>query len=277
MDLSKHALQVSEHNPAIPPNLYLISSGAWPRDDEPMKAEDRWRVCDKIKKTLVQHADTWKIFCDTDGDRRPSQFTLIGYCLCDRAIVPLHLNKADLDRTETMLGVMQEYRGLGEINTQVLFIVWNFVKSIKDGETRHNGTTLPFTLTKVNLDILDTCNSRVAALRKDLPGLFVHGEEPSDDEFIKVSTTLLRQLADNVLKPSEELGMPFVKIVDQLATSGKKSLSFKSGSVEYTAQDTVIANTDASLKFIEEKFEAMVLDAPVSGSAGYSGGNAPAA
>jgi len=276
IDLTQHAIQISEHNPAIPPNLYLISSGAWPREDPPMTAADRKRVCDKIKDTLENSADTWKIFCDTDGDRRPSQFTMIGYCLCDRAIVPLHLNKADLDRTETMLGVMQELRTSGDINTQVLFIVWNFVKSIKDGEMQHNGTTLPFTPAKVNLDILDACNARVADIRKDLPGLFVHGDT-SDDNFIKTSTTVLRQLADNVLKPSEELGLPFVRIVNQLAESGKSSLKFKSGSVEYTAAESLITSVDASLQHIEQKFEAIILDPPANSNTGYDGGNAPVA
>jgi len=45
------------------------------------------------------------------------------------AIVPLHLNKSDLDRTETMLGLMHHLQEQGEIRTQVLFVVWNCVKS----------------------------------------------------------------------------------------------------------------------------------------------------
>jgi len=258
VDFTQHAVHVCEHNPAIPQNLYLISSGAWPREEKPMEEEDRARMCKKIKESLEKSEHTWKLICDTDGDRRPSMFTMIGYGLCAHAIVPLHLNKADLDRTETMLGVMQELRNRGSIDTQVLFIVWNFVKTLKDEPTVHNGMQLPFTPTKVCCDILDACNKRLLKVKQDLPGLFVHADA-ADADFLKASTTVLRSLADNVLKPSEELGLPFVEIVDRLNASGKKSMKFKSGDVEYSTADGVILNTDEAIRNIEAKFEAMSL------------------
>lgn len=258
VDLTAHALQVCQHNPAVPANLYLVSSGAWPRTEKEMEVQDRKRIVAKIRESLDKSQDAWKLFCDTDGDRRPSVFTMIGYGLCSQAIVPLHLNKGDLDRTETMLGVMQELRDSGEISTQVLFIVWNFVKSLKDEPMEHNGTALPFTPTKVNLDILDACNKRLLKIREDLPGLFVH-DGASDADFVKDSATILRQLADNVLKPSEELGRPFVEMVDDLTASGRKTMKFQSGHTEYTAADSVISNVDNSLRNIEAKFEAMSL------------------
>jgi len=267
VDLTQHAVQISKHNPAVPENLYLISSGAWPRAEEQMEVEERKRIVAKIQESLDKSEFTWKLFCDSDGDRRPSLFTKIGYGLCPNAIVPLHLNKADLDRTETMLGVMNELREAGEIQTQVLFIVWNFVKVQKDEPMEWKGNMLPFTPTKVNLDILDACNARVNAIRKELPGLFVH-DEAGDVDFVKATTTILRSLADNVLKPSEELGKPFVAMVDELAASGKKTMKFQSGSTEYTAADTVINNVDDSLRNIEAKFEAMCLG-PAAGAAGY--------
>lgn len=270
VDLTQHAVQVSKHNPAVPENLFLISSGAWPRTEEEMKVDERQRIVAKIKESLDKSEATWKLFCDSDGDRRPSLFTKIGYGLCSHAIVPLHLNKADLDRTETMLGVMQELREKGEISTQVLFIVWNFVKSNKDEPMVHNGNSLPFTPTKVNLDILDACNTRICGIRKELPGLFVH-EEASDADFVKATTTILRQLADNVLRPSEELGKPFVQMVDELAASGKKTMKFQSGSTEYTAAEAVIGSVDESLRNIEAKFEAMSLGPASSG--GYPSGS----
>jgi cellulose biosynthesis protein BcsQ len=258
VDFAQHAVQVCQHNPAIPENLYLISSGAWPRDEKPMEEDDRIRICKKITESLEKSPHTWKLFCDTDGDRRPSMFTMIGYGLCAHAIVPLHLNKADLDRTETMLGVMQELRKAGSISTQVLFIVWNFVKTLKDEPTEHNGMQLPFTPTKVCCDILDACNRRLLKVRADLPGLFVH-DEAADADFLKATTTVLRSLADNVLKPSEELGLPFVEMVDRLTASGKKSMKFKSGDVEYSTAEGVIMNTDEAIRSIEAKFEAMHL------------------
>merc|ERR1712187_262854 len=97
-------------------------------------------------------------------------------------------SKADLDRTETMLGVMQQLREREEINTQVVLIVWNMIKSLKNDPCDHNGVTLPFTPTKVSLDILDSCNTRLRSIAKDLPGVFVHGYAHS---FANISTAVL--------------------------------------------------------------------------------------
>jgi len=90
------AIKVSDHNPHIPNNLYLISSGALQREEKMTDAERR-QVSQRIKDSLEKNPETWKLFCDTDGDRRPSPFTMIAYSLCSGAIVPLHLNKGDLD------------------------------------------------------------------------------------------------------------------------------------------------------------------------------------
>lgn len=257
-DVLKHAIRVTEHNPAVPPNLFLISSGAWPRDEQPMEDTVRRRICTSIRESLEKSAASWKLFCDTDGDRRPSPFTLLAYGLCPQAIVPLHLNKGDLDRTETMLGLIHDYRERGEISTQVLFVVWNMVKSLKDEPCEHEGTSFPFTPTKVNLDIVDACNKRLYKISQDLPGVFVHGEAGERD-FVMSATAVLRQLADNVLKPSEELGRPFVEMVDNLAASGKKSMKFRSGGVEYETKEAVLHGVLDSIHTIEAKFEAMSL------------------
>merc|ERR1719230_1941537 len=98
-----------------------------------------------------------------------------------------------------MLGVLQEYRASGEIDTQVMLIVWNFVKVL------------------------------------------------NDDEFVFNTTTVLRVLADNMLKPSEELGRPFVEIVDSFSASGKKSMMFKTPSVEYSLEGKVIGHVNDSM------------------------------
>lgn len=255
LDLSEHTVRVRDHNASVPDNLHLISSGAWPREDEPMTLEARRAVADKIREALDRSPATWKLFCDTDGDRRPSPMTLMGYSLCEEAIVPLPLNKGDMDRTETMLGSLHEYRAAGEINTRVLFVVWNLVKSQKDEPMEHGSLSLPFTPTKISLSILDTCNERLVALARDeeMPGLFVH-DAADEAAFLTSSTVLLRNLADNVLKPSEEIGMPFVHMIDELARSGKKTMRFPN---DVTAAEAVITGTDIALRTIVEKFEAM--------------------
>eukprot|EP00933_Yihiella_yeosuensis_P046891 TRINITY_DN4250_c0_g4_i1.p1 TRINITY_DN4250_c0_g4~~TRINITY_DN4250_c0_g4_i1.p1 ORF type:complete len:383 (+),score=50.31 TRINITY_DN4250_c0_g4_i1:161-1150(+) len=257
-DVKDHAVKVHEHNPAIPPNLFLISSGAWPRSEPPMEESMRKSVKANILSSLEKSKDTWKLFCDTDGDRRPSDYTMLAYSLCDQAIVPLHLNKGDLDRTETMLGVMHDLRTRGQIDTQVLFIVWNFVKSLKDEPCAYHDMTLPFTPTKVCMDILESCNKRLFKNAQELEGLFVHAGSTETD-FIKNSTTILRSFADNVLKPSEELGIPFVEMMKRLNDSGKKTMKFATGDVSYDAKGETIETVLDGIKNIEEKFEAMTL------------------
>ena len=105
---------------------------------------------------------------------------MMGYGLRPHAIVPLHLNKADMDRTQTMLGRLQELREEGQVATQVLLVVWNFVKVIKDDPCTYKGLDLPFTPTKVSVDILNACNARLLAASREMPGLFVHHD--ADDE-----------------------------------------------------------------------------------------------
>lgn len=227
-----------------------------------MQDDVRHRICGNIRESLEKSASTWKLFCDTDGDRRPSPFTMLGYGLCSQAIVPLHLNKGDLDRTESMLGMLHDLRLKGEISTQVLFIVWNMVKSLKDEPFEHGGIWFPFTPTKVSLDILDACNKRLYKLSQDLGDLFVH-REAAEQPFVESSTAVLRQLADNVLKPSEELGQPFVQMVDNLGT--KKTLKFKSGDVVYETKDAVLHGVNDAMKTIEDKFEAMSLTGKAPG------------
>ncbi|CAE8596755.1 unnamed protein product [Polarella glacialis] len=253
-----HAVRVADHNPAVPPNLFLISSGSWPRHEKPLEDEARRAICSRIQSSLEGSSTNWKLFCDTDGDRRPSPFTMIAYGLCNQAIVPLHLNQADLDRTETMLGVLHDLRSRGEIQTQVLFIVWNFVKCLKDEECEYKGLMLPFTPTKVCMDILNSCNKRLFKNAQELEGLFVHSGA-SEEDFIQSSTAVLRQLADNVLKPSEELGLPFVEMTNRLTASGKKSMKFQSGEVSYDAKSDTIETVMSSIKILEDKFEAMSL------------------
>lgn len=264
VDITAHAVRVADHNEKVPGNLYLVSSGAWPRKEEPMPDEKRKQISAKILESLERSSDTWKLFCDTDGDRRPSPFTMLGYSLCPFAIVPLHLNKADHERIETMLGLMNEMRQNGEISTQVLLVVWNFVKSQKDEPLVHKGVTLPFTPAKVSLEILDACNRKLAAVARDpaFAGLFVRGSaETPDEEFLGSSVFVMRQLADNVLKPAEELGLPFVEMVDQLAASGKKQMTFDSDGVKYQAKDEVINSVGDALSELSRKFESMTVDA----------------
>jgi cellulose biosynthesis protein BcsQ len=259
VDLSRHAVQVSQHNPHVPANLYLISSGAWPATDAEMSLDQRRKIIQKIKDALNKSPDTWKLFCDTDGDRRPKDFTKIAYGLCPEAIVPLHLNKGDLDRTETMLGVLNQMRQAGEVSTQVLLIVWNFVTPQNNSPMTYKSMQFPFTPTKVNLEILDSVNQRMCNIRDDpaLAGLFVHGQGTSNEDFIKTSTIILRHLADTVQKSAEEAGRPFLSMKEELG--GKTALRIKCGSIEYSSGKDVIEGAVNGLQAVMDRFEAMTV------------------
>jgi len=267
LDITKHAVRVNDHNGSVPANIFLVSSGAWERTEEVMPDDLRQTICSKIRSSLEASETTWKLFCDTDGDRRPSPFTLLGYGLCPLAVVPLHLSKADLDRTETMLYMLNDLRVRGVISTRVSFVVWNMVKSLKDEPSEHNGLRLPFTPSKVSLDILQACNKRLLATVKDIPDLFVHKGDVAA-EFVRTSTVVLRQLADNVLKPSEELGQPFVQMYQCLQSSGKKSIKFRTpDGIDYEAKSSVVEGVDTALDAIQQKLEALALDGPPKGGA----------
>merc|ERR1712098_172315 len=118
----------------------------------------------------------------------------------------------------------------------------------------HKGNEFPFTPQKVSLEILDSCNKKVFDINRQLPGLFVHSDVAEPENFAKAGTTILRQVADNVLKPSEEMGYPWCVMLDDLA--GKKSKKFTSGGVEYTAGDDVIAGVTSNIEFILAKLQA---------------------
>jgi len=242
LDITEYAVQVSQHNPNIPENLYLISSGAWPRDEQEMDVNQRKALCKNIKESLQKSTGTWKLFCDSDGDRRPSIFTKIGYGLCEYAVIPLHLNKGDLDRTETMLGVLNELRSSGEVDTKVLSVIWNFVEVRADKPSERNGFPLPFEMVKIDLEILDACNERLCGLRRSEQGLFVH-EAKSDLDFLKNTVCMFRQLARNMLRQSEESGLPFCTMDRDLQAKGTQSIEYKPyGRIEKKSVEPVLTS-----------------------------------
>lgn len=263
VDITQHAIHLKEHNSNVPDNIYLVSSGSSPWEEDALPPAARKAVAQKIRTSLEASRDTWKLFCDTDGDRRPSPFTMLAYSLAELAIVPLHCSKSDLDRTETMFGMMNEMRKSGEISTQILMIIWNFVKSQKNDPCEHEGLSLPFTPAKVNLEIMSACNKRIAAIARDpeFAGLFLRGSAATSElDFLRNSICAVRQFADNVQRPAEELGMPFVTMVDSLRSSGKKQIAFNCTGVKYQADGDTIEAADLALQELTTKFEAMALD-----------------
>jgi len=258
LDITKHTVQVSEHNPKVPNNLYLVSSGAYPRDEPQMDAATRNRVAGKIKESLDKNEKRWKLFCDTDGDRRPNSLTMLAYGLCRHAVVPLHLSKSDLDRAETMLGMMAHMRSQGEIQTQVVAVVWNCVKAYRDEPCEHAGMRLPFRPTKVSLDILDKCNARLFDTKQKLQssGLFLHSDA-DQQAFAQQSVVVVREFADNVLKPSEDLGVPVARMLEDMGS--RSSLPFQSDGVKFEASRSTVEAVDGNIEALTGRLASMVL------------------
>ena len=80
-------------------------------------------------------------------------------------------------------------------------MAWNFNKSLENDTCSHSGMTLSFAPTKVALDIPESCNKRLRSLASELPAVFAHSDA---DEFVETPTVVLRQFADNALRPSED-------------------------------------------------------------------------
>lgn len=258
LDITKHTVHVSEHNPNVPENLYLVSSGAWPRDEPKMDAATRNRMAGKIRESLDKSERTWKMFCDTDGDRRPNSLTMLAYGLCRHAVVPLHLSKSDLDRADTMLGMMAQMREQGEIQTQVVAVVWNCVKAYRDEPCEHAGMSLPFRPTKITLDILDKCNARLFETKQQLQssGLFLQGDVDLQ-AFTQQSVVVVREFADNVLKPSEDLGMPVARMREDMGS--RTSLPFQSDGLKFDASRSTVEAVDGNIEALTGRLASMAL------------------
>eukprot|EP00932_Pfiesteria_piscicida_P001028 SRR837773.11002.p1 GENE.SRR837773.11002~~SRR837773.11002.p1 ORF type:complete len:374 (-),score=107.90 SRR837773.11002:56-1087(-) len=264
LDVVPHCIRLADHNANVPGNVYLVSSGAYATEEEPMTPEELRSTAGRILGALERSPDSWQLFCDTDGDRRPSTFTKLAYNLCDLAIVPLQCSKSDMDRTETMFGMMNDLRQRGEINTQILMVVWNMVKAQRNEPCEVSGLTLPFTPAKINAEIMSACNERLCACAWDpaMSGLFLGaGPDTTEADFLSSSVTAVRQFADNAQRPAEELGMPFARMLDLLRESGKTKLTFDSTGVKYQVDAEVLGAADRALSVLTAKFEAMSLAA----------------
>eukprot|EP00811_Abedinium_folium_P035964 NODE_8714_length_1474_cov_8.576095.p1 GENE.NODE_8714_length_1474_cov_8.576095~~NODE_8714_length_1474_cov_8.576095.p1 ORF type:complete len:408 (-),score=102.39 NODE_8714_length_1474_cov_8.576095:131-1354(-) len=259
INIIEHAIKVHTYNNNAPENLFLVSSGAQPQADVKIKLDQHRRICAKILNSLHMAEETWKLFCDTDGDRRPAAFTRIAYGLCTQAIVPLHLNRTDKDRTHSMLSYMHDMRMKGEISTRVLFVVWNMVNSVKDEPCDYNGIVAPFQMTKVVQSIWNSCNSQLFQVAQDHPDLFISSAADEQD-FARKSTVLMRLFADNVLKPSEELGKPFSSMIDEIERRGTATIAFTSGPVQYSTSATVLRGADEAVQMLCCQLKEMSLE-----------------
>merc|ERR1719191_1489609 len=87
--------------------------------------EDRARICEALRRALEESDKTWRVFIDTDGDRRPNALTRLGYLLADYCVVPIQADVSDFERVEQMFELLARYRQNGEAKCQVQLVLWN--------------------------------------------------------------------------------------------------------------------------------------------------------
>jgi len=146
-----HAVQVTSVNnkSGLPENIYLVSSGGATIEADEVEEyagmkthEDRARITEALYRALKESDKTWRVFIDTDGDRRPNSLTKLGYLLADFCVLPIQADECDFQRVEQMLSVLGELRDRDQANCQVQLMMWNRVQ-VYNSETSAVGYYTP--------------------------------------------------------------------------------------------------------------------------------------
>lgn len=189
----------------LPDNLFLVSSGGATIEADEVEEEtgigsheDRARICEALRRALEESDKTWRVFIDTDGDRRPNSLTRLGYLLADFCVLPIQADECDFQRVEQMLGVLGSLREKQEAMCQVQLLLWNRVQVYK-GEASAVGH---FTPPKVSVDTIQYLNGKLAELQKSSPDLFT-------PDFAHV---LVRDFPDTVAKSANACGLAFCRM-----------------------------------------------------------------
>merc|ERR1719389_1639440 len=106
--------------------MFLITSGGGTMDPDDVAKEagvesheERITISERLRQTLNDSDKTWRVFIDTDGDRRPNALTRLGYLIADYCVVPIQADECDFQRVEQMLGVLGNLREKQEAMCQV--------------------------------------------------------------------------------------------------------------------------------------------------------------
>lgn len=205
--IQDHAEHVNSINKTsgLPDNLFLISSGgATIESGEVDEAagigshEDRDRICYRLRQALGDSDKSWRVFIDTDGDRRPNSLTRLGYLLADFCVVPIQADVCDFQRVEQMLSVLGTLREKGEANCKVQLLLWNKVQAYKSEASAVGHFTPP----KVSIDTVQHLNGKVSELRKNFGGLFASSFD----------TVLVRDFPDTVAMSANACGLAFCRM-----------------------------------------------------------------
>jgi len=210
IDLESAAVHPSEWNAAAPENLYLMSSGAssYDEEEEYRDPEEMRTIAQHIRQALEQDPRTWKVFIDTDGDRRPAPFTRLGYALADYCIIPIAPDESDFARLLPMFKTLQGMYEREEMRCRVQFICWNKLQLYRKAPSDLGSFTTP----KVTGDMIASLNKKLFEQARQCGKLFVHCDAPDAVAFQQAATVLVRDFPDTCSLPSNAMGIPFCRM-----------------------------------------------------------------
>ena len=186
MDLTKYLIRPADHNPAIPPNLYLVPSagavswsntqgGQGGNDDDaeqPLwtrKGDQWWPVACKLRAAVdALPADFDAVIIDTDH-LAACVLTKLALAVCKSVVVPLSFDDGDFNRlfqdvtgnalfTDVMIPMMQA----GKLRARVSNMVFTQVAGTGNNEAETpGGIVSPFKPPKVIMKQMDILAEQV--------------------------------------------------------------------------------------------------------------------
>eukprot|EP00397_Hematodinium_sp_SG-2012_P046017 GEMP01051858.1.p1 GENE.GEMP01051858.1~~GEMP01051858.1.p1 ORF type:complete len:337 (+),score=75.03 GEMP01051858.1:73-1083(+) len=224
-----NSVQPSVYNEAIPPNVYLVSSGAATQD---MESFDYNKYAESIRSSLETSDKRWKVFIDTDGDRRPAPFTKLGYCLAHHIVVPLEPDFADFERLVQMVHTVDALSNELNFHSKISQVIWNKMQ-LQRVEGNEYGS---FVTTKVAEELIDALNQRLYGIAKE-SSLFLHKDDPTLKEFVMSTVCRVRDFSSTVCLPSNAQGLPFCRMQPGTITTGKVKFQIKAEQIDGAAEN----------------------------------------
>ena len=249
VDLTRYALRPHDHNPAIPPNVFLVpSAGAVSWADT--QAEDQnvspaevplwarrgegWRGAARALRAAIARlpGDFGAVFVDTDH-LAACALTKLALAACEKVVVPLSFDDGDFNRlfqdvtgnalfTDVMVPMLES----GTLTAKVSAMVFTKVASTKNEPvTTEGGIASPFKPSATVMAQMDAMARQVqSACRADAryAGLF---RADDADEFDETETSAARtrdDVADAPARAFREKYFTAMKLVPDLAANISK-------------------------------------------------------
>jgi len=251
VDIPSIAVKPRRFNAAIPENVFLISSGAASGEENARTTEQTIQLANALREGLSKTPGAeWKLFIDTDGDRRPSAGTRLGYALGDLCIVPLQPDESDFGRIVPMFEVMRELWRLGEMRCKIQMIVWNKLQLYKSAP----GPLGSFQTPKVTTEMIQSLNKKLFEYAKSdrFNQIFQHTDAPTVDVFRQAATCLVRDFPDTCSIVANAKGIPYFEM-----TPGKVKLA---SGAEFSVQQPQIDSCVENVKEVVARLDRMEID-----------------